>query len=200
MVTGVDHEISRVDQARAHTRDGLRFTVGGFDLVSIDKPVHVIRACNVLRGYSLDSIAEARRQMSRKLSDKGWLIDATSSTDGHVCVALLMQRIGMGLHRRALLFYTNGQQGFSPLMLRNYLPPDLRRVARNGHPLEGMFQTWVDAWEGIRHHAKDTFHASVIHMSECAGFIWESPGVAVWWPSRGVPSRDGDFRTIALSP
>ena len=55
---------------------------------------------------------------------------------------------------------------FSPLMLRNYLPPDLRRVARNGHPLEGCFRP-VDAWEGIRHHAKYLPRFGYPHVGMC---------------------------------
>jgi len=197
-VIGVDHELSRVERAQAEAVDGLCFVVGSFGLQSILSPVHVIRVCNVLREYSVQEAIEARRRLGRKLVDGGWLVDATSSTNGHVCVALLMQRANEKLHRRALWFFTNRAQGFSPIMLRNYLPRDLKRCARDGHPLEGMFNAWLSAWNMTRGHAEDTFHASVVPLIQGRHFSWEPPGVALWRPPLGVPTRDGRYAVIEL--
>ena len=199
-VTGIDHEPSRVERAQVEARPGLQFLHDGFELQSLVSSAHLIRACNVLRGYSPMEVREAQRTMSQRLVERGWLVDATTSVDGHICVALLMQREAGQLHRRQLFFYTDGTQGFSPLLFRNLLPRDLRRTARNGHPMEVFFDAWVEAWEDVRHESECPFRDSVERLSVPQYFRWEAPGVALWRPDAGVPHRDGSYGAIDILP
>ena len=199
-VTGIDHEPSRIERAQLESRPGLQFLHGGFELQSLVSSVHLIRACNVLRGYSPMEVREAYRTMSQRLVERGWLVDATTSVNGHICVALLMQREAGQLHRRALFFYTDGTQGFSPLLFRNLLPRDLRRTARNGHPMEVFFDAWVEAWEDIRDEATSPFQRSIDRLGVPQHFSWERPGIALWRPRAGVPHRDGSYGAIDISP
>ena len=197
-VIGVDHCAQRVRAATPFSQAGLEFHEGGFDLSTLGYRPYLVRAFNILRGYPLAEVLPAYQALGRSLCDGGWLIEGNSSTDGHVAVALLMQRKGNTLLRRALWFHAAGERGFSPVMLRNYLPRELRKTARNGHPLGVFFSHWLSCWEKNRRNGDGSFAASVRELRQLAEVSWERPGVALWRPVQGVPAHDGSLGAIAL--
>ena len=197
---GIDHHAGRVAFAQQHQEQGLSFHLGGFDAGEEFGRAHVIRVFNVLRGYPLPDIAKAHYALGNSLVEGGWLLDGNASADGHVAVALLMQRDGRYLRRRSLLFKVSGSKGFSPVMLRNFLPRDLRGTARHGHPMESFFDRWISAWESVRHAVATPFQSSVEALSETLNIAIKYPGVAIWHPTGGIPQRDGTFQSLVLDP
>ena len=198
LVRGIDHHAGRVAAARLHGRPGVSFHVGGFDSGLTLGSADIIRLFNVLRGYPVDEVETAHRQLGSSLKRSGWLVDGNASADGSVIVALLLERVEDRLYRRALWFYATTEGGFSPVMLRNFLPRDLYKQARGEHPVGVFFQDWLEAWEQTRRAADCPFQASVLELSKQHDIPWESPGVAVWRPERGVACHDGVIRHISL--
>jgi hypothetical protein len=84
-VTGIEIEPARVALARAGTRDGVTFRLGGFETPTPgNRRPAVIRAFNVLRQYDEHEVAGAWRIMQDRLQPGGALVEGTCNEVGRV--------------------------------------------------------------------------------------------------------------------
>lgn len=153
-VVGVELEAERARSAAStHADARTHFREGGFALpLAPDEPARLVRAMNLLRQGPPERIPEAHRAMARHLLPGGLLVEGSSDTDGAVLVAHLLRRTPDGDTpvRERLLFHTDFSRGFAPLLLRDWLPRDLRRRVRPGEPVHAFFQAWEAAWKAAR--------------------------------------------------
>ncbi|AFE06534.1 hypothetical protein COCOR_05711 [Corallococcus coralloides DSM 2259] len=188
-VVGVELDPERATAAaRDHADARTHFREGGFALpLTPDEPARLVRAMNLLRQGAPERIPEAHRAMSRHLLPGGLLVEGSSDTDGAVLVAHLLRRTPEteAPTREGLLFHTDFSRGFAPLLLRDWLPRDLRRRVRPGDPMHAFFQAWEAAWKAARtegHTAPpDAFAESAVRLART------TPGVATdaWLLARG---------------
>ncbi|RKG76531.1 methylase [Corallococcus exercitus] len=200
-VVGVELEPERATAAaRAHSDARTHFREGGFALpLSPDEPARLVRAMNLLRQGPPERIPEAHLAMSRHLLPGGLLVEGSSDTDGAVLVAHLLRRTpeAEAPTREGLLFHTDFSRGFAPLLLRDWLPRDLRRRVRPGEPMHAFFLAWEAAWKAARaegHTAPpDAFSGSTERLARM------TPGVSTdawllahgflrWTPPGGTPT------------
>lgn len=84
-VTGIEIDPERVRIARAATRDGVEFALGGFETPLPDgRRPSVIRALNVLRQYDESEVAAAWATMCGRLAPGGLLVEGTCDEIGRV--------------------------------------------------------------------------------------------------------------------
>ena len=84
-VLGLEIDRARVDEARPHERDGVRFAFGGFELpVPGGAPVTIVRAMNVLRQYDEAEVPSVWARMRSRLAPGGLLLDGTCDELGRV--------------------------------------------------------------------------------------------------------------------
>ncbi|MDP2315811.1 MAG: methylase [Pseudomonadota bacterium] len=213
-VVGIDVDRARVAAAQPHADALTTFRLGDFDLGPPDEAARIVRALNVLRQYPPDAIPDIHRRLGAGLLPGGLLIEGTSDAAGGVLVTHLLRRPAPGEHapgehapgehdpaalrREGLLFHTDFSQGFAPLLFRDRLPRDLRRVAP-GTPMHPFFAAWTAAWEAARtaaRHARippelgpppelDTPHARFV--ASVQGLAARVPGVDPdpWLAARG---------------
>ncbi|RKH69321.1 methylase [Corallococcus aberystwythensis] len=188
-IVGVELEAERaLAAARDHADARTHFREGGFALpLSAEEPARLVRAMNLLRQGPLERIPEAHRAMSRHLLPGGLLVEGSTDLDGAVGVAHLLRRRPdtETPAREGLLFHTDFSRGFAPLMLRDWLPRDLRRRVRPGEPMHTFFGAWEAAWKAAReagHTAPpEAFAESALRLARM------TPGVATdaWLLTRG---------------
>ncbi|RKH07014.1 methylase [Corallococcus sp. CA047B] len=199
-VVGVELDAERAGAAaRTHADARTHFREGGFALpLSPEEPARLVRAMNLLRQGPQERIPEVHRALTRPLLPSGLLVEGSSDTDGAVLVAHLLRRApdDAAPVRESLLFHTDFSRGFAPLLLRDWLPRDLRRRVRPGEPVHAFFQAWESAWKAARaagHTAPpEAFAESVLRLATT------TPGVATdawlltqgclrWSPPGGIP-------------
>ncbi|WP_210507212.1 trans-aconitate 2-methyltransferase [Naasia sp. SYSU D00057] len=84
-VVGIEIDPARVAVAVPHSRPGLEFVLGGFELpVPGGRAPDVVRAMNVLRQYDEGEVAEVWRRMASRLAPGGLLVDGTSNEVGRI--------------------------------------------------------------------------------------------------------------------
>ncbi|RKH67117.1 methylase [Corallococcus llansteffanensis] len=199
-VVGVELDAERARAAaRTHADARTWFREGGFALpLGPDEPARLVRAMNLLRQGPPERIPEVHRTLSRPLLPTGLLVEGSSDTDGAVLVAHLLRRAPDGDTpvRESLLFHTDFSRGFAPLLLRDWLPRDLRRRVRPGEPLHAFFQAWEAAWKAARaagHTAPPEAFAESLPrlaatMPGIATDAWlSSHGFLRWSPPGGIP-------------
>ncbi|MDP2306040.1 MAG: methylase [Pseudomonadota bacterium] len=191
-VLGIDLDAARVAAAARYADARTHFCQGGFDLPS---PVRLARVLNVLRQYPPAELPEIHRRLGVAILPGGLVLEGTSDARGGVLVAHLLRRGPEGLAREGLLFHTDFSSGFAPLLFRDRLPRDLRRVAP-GTPLHTFFAAWTAAWSEARV-THDTPHAlftaSIAGLAARVEGLDPDPwltrgGYLVWRPPGGVPA------------
>ncbi|NBD08715.1 MULTISPECIES: methylase [Corallococcus] len=198
-VVGVELDPERAAAAaRAHAAPRTHFREGGFALpLAPDEPARLVRAMNLLRQGPQERIPEAHRAMARALLPGGLLVEGSSDTEGAVLVAHLLRRVAGddAPVREGLLFHTDFSRGFAPLLLRDWLPRDLRRRVRPGEPIHAFFQAWDAAWKAARaagHSAPpEAFAESVLRLARTTPGVtpdaWLLPrGGLCWRPPGGI--------------
>lgn len=128
---------------------GVTVRGGGFDLDGI-APARLVRAMNVLRGYTEAEAASAHALLGAGLAEGGLLVEGSASEDGSVCTAHLLRKVDGALRHEALWFATDFTRGFAPVQFRDWLPRDLRRSVKPGTAIHGFLQQWTAAWESVR--------------------------------------------------
>ncbi|QDG49480.1 methylase [Persicimonas caeni] len=191
-VVGVENDARRVENAREYADADTRFVLAGFELAdTIERPARLVRAMNVLRQYPFDEVDDARRRWSQVLCGGGLLVEGTSDKHGHILTAWLFRRRGEEAEREALVFATDFERGFAPMMFRDWLPRDIRRKAQPGTAIRDFLDTWTEVFdevraEGIRQPVQ-AFEASVERLASCredavADAWMASHGHLVWRP------------------
>ena len=196
-VVGVDMDEDCVRAAAAHAGPGLHFRRGGFHLPLLpEERALVVRAMNVLRQYPAAAVPAAHAALGDALLPGGLLLEGSSDRDGGVLVAHLLRQTPQGLHREALLFYTDFSRGFAPILFRDWLPRDLRHRVRPGEPIHTFFATWTAAWERVRGRGlrapPTAFAASIQEAAAGLPGLCLLPwalrhGYCCWAPPSGVP-------------
>lgn len=194
-VVGVDHDPARVAAALPFAGAGTTFVVGGFDPAG--PPARLIRAFNVLRQYPPAELPAIHARLGAGLLPGGLLLEGTSDATGGVLVSHLLRAGPDGiLHREGLVFHTDFSRGFAPLLFRDRLPRDLRRVAP-GTALFAFFAAWNAAWNEARAALPDAPDAARFAAS-LTGLAARIPGIDLdpwlvahghlaWRPPGGVP-------------
>ncbi len=165
----------------------------------------VARAMNVLRQHLPEDVAAAHASWSRHLSPGGLLIEGTCDRRGERLCAHLIRESYHGLTREGLLFHFGLESSFAPIMLRDYLPQDLRRKVKAGTRLGSFFEDWTAAWERTREGATtpwEAFARSARALRDVRADVdgedaLLEEGIVVWRPEGGVapePSRPGPSR------
>ncbi|MBU6213414.1 MAG: hypothetical protein KGP01_03070 [Actinomycetales bacterium] len=83
-VLGIEIDRDRVAAAQAQAAPGLSFAHGGFEVPTGGRPVHVLRAMNVLRQYDESAVVDAWTLMAAALAPDGVLIDGTCDEVGRL--------------------------------------------------------------------------------------------------------------------
>ncbi len=158
---------------------GIRLQEGGFDLNGI-APARLVRAMNVLRGYTEDEAARAHALLGAGLAEGGLLVEGSASEDGSLCTAHLLRRVQGTLRHEALWFSTDFTRGFAPVQFRDWLPRDLRRSVKPGTPIHAFLQRWTAAWESVRPRRSppEAFGASLDVLANAGEPLRRTPSLA----------------------
>jgi len=165
---------------------GITLREGGFDLNGL-APARLVRAMNVLRGYTEAEAAEAHALLGAGVTEGGLLVEGSASEDGSLCTAHLLRKRDGALHREGLWLATDFSRGFAPIQFRDWLPRDLRRSVKPGTPIHGFLQRWTEAWEATRTGLapRPALSASVLALAAAGERLRVSPdlfppGQAAW--------------------
>ncbi|HET6334234.1 MAG TPA: hypothetical protein VFG30_13520 [Polyangiales bacterium] len=197
-VIGVELDPDRLRHARRFEEPGLEFRRGGFELPlgAAERP-RVVRALNLLRGYSETEARAAHAMLSAALLPGGLLIEGTSSPSGGVLCVHLLRKRGARLAREGLLFSTDFSQGYAPVLFRDRLPRDLRRRSEPGSAMHGFFEAWTQAFAaarstGLCENAALFALSAQLLASRVPGIVGDAAlhatGALLWQPPGGVPS------------
>lgn len=149
-VLGIDSAGWRVEAARAqHSGPGLRYLQGSF-APPIPEPLRMVRAFNLLRGYTATEVPAAWRAMGCALLPGGLVVEGNTDQTGAALVAHLLRRTPSGLDHEALLFATDLSRGFAPAMFRGMLPRRVRERDDAGLTVRAFLDRWTQAWEPTR--------------------------------------------------
>jgi len=151
-VIGFELDAARASNAQTRfQQEGLCFRRGGFrDAAACEPKARIIRVMNVLRSYPPQQVEAVHDTLATGLIDGGLLIEGTSDTAGHVLTAWLIRREGTAARKEGLLLYTDFSRGFSPWLLRDYIPRDIRRDVQPGTPIHALLTDWHAAWSAVR--------------------------------------------------
>ena len=174
---------------------GVAVHPGGFELDGI-APARLVRAMNVLRGYTEAEAAAAHALLGEALAEGGLLVEGSASEDGALCTAHLLRKRGGALGREGLWLSTDFSRGFAPIQFRDWLPRDLRRSVKPGTAIHGFLQRWTSAWEGCRagRSPPEAFALSLDVLARTGEPLRASPGLTggghVAWLG-GLPDASG---------
>lgn len=94
-VLGVEIDPERVATARPHSREGLSFVLGGFDLAPLaGRGAVLVRAFNVLRQYDEAEVAPVWSQLSAALAPGGVAVDGTCDELGRLASWVVLDGTG----------------------------------------------------------------------------------------------------------
>lgn len=179
-VVGVERDAARVDAA-----PDIEVVQGDFASLASLGPACVVRAMNVARGYREDEVPAIHAALGAALEDGGLALEGSTDTEGHVTCAWLITKRGGELVKDALLFHTDFTRGFSPWLLRDVLPRDLRRNVRPGTAIHALLDAWAQAVDAAgpgrspRERFEDSVPAVAVHGLEARP--WElAHGYARW--------------------
>ena len=198
-VIGVEQAPHRVAAVRAALPDGSPLDVreGGFALpLRPGEDVRWVRVMNVLRGYPLEAARDAHRILARCLPEDAWVWEGSADPQGHLLTCHLLRVREGDFVREGLLFATDFVRGFAPLQFRDWLPRDLRRSVRPGHPLHAFLGRWTAAFEAARGAGMQTSPERFVASAQGLGAV--EPGLDLdpallqagflrWAPPGGTP-------------
>ncbi|MFT3839284.1 MAG: methylase [Myxococcaceae bacterium] len=177
-VIGVDADPSRVARAQSFARPGLEFA-------STFENADLIRAMNVLRGYTVEAAAAETARWCALLNDGGLLVEGSTDVDGALGSAHLWRKRGEAVVHEGLYLFTGFSRGFAPMMFRDVLPRDLRRAVKPGQPVYEFLQRWQRAFDVGRvagESPEASFERSVAALSDVRrdgpnALTWIAPAV-----------------------
>ncbi len=168
-VLGTDIDADRVAAARRTER--VRFAVA--DLVPPGLTPGLVRAFNLLRGFSLQAAEVALSRLRQSLAPGGVLLEGTSDKRGRVLVAAMHRRDEAGsVSLDRVVFHLDVALGFAPRMLRVRIPKTLRHQRR----LDPFLEAWTASWAATRPARAATTEA------RRAWFIATAQHLAPRWP------------------
>ena len=143
-VVGVEIDRARVDAAAAHSRPGLRFARGGFNLPLADdeRPPAVVRAMNVLRQYDEAAALDAWEVLRAQLGQHGLLVEGTCDELGRRACWVSVDAAGP----RTLTLAARAEDLVAPSELAERLPKALIHHHVPGEPVHDFFRDWDIAW------------------------------------------------------
>lgn len=153
----------------------------------------LLRCANVLRQYPVAGVDRAHLGLSAWVHEGGVVLEGSCDKAGHVGAFHILRRSGSGPIREALAFVTDFERGFAPIQLRDHLPRDLRREARDGGCMTVWFDRWTDAWQSTRTGSPraDFVAAAQLLGDDVQLVVFEglerSGAALVWRPLDGVP-------------
>lgn len=194
-VAGVELDPDRAAAARGAQDERTRFVHGGLDAAGAFAPALVVRAMNVLRAYPEADVPAFHSAWSSLLVEGGLLVEGSTDSEGHVAVAHLCRarEAGAAPLREALVFWTDFERGFAPILFRDWLPRDLRRRVVPGEAIHGFLARWTQAWSPFRAAGPAAAFAASVSALRSSGEPLEGDewlgqnGYAVWRPEGGVP-------------
>ena len=168
-VVGTDVDPGRVAAARRTPR--VRFVVA--DLVPPRLSPGLVRAFNLLRGFSPSAAEVALGRLRRALAPGGVLVEGTSDKRGGILVTAVHRRDREGPVRlERVVFSLDVALGFAPRMLRVRLPRTLRAQRR----LDPFLDAWTQAWAATRP------HRAISTAARRAWFVASAEHLAERWP------------------
>lgn len=149
-VVGIEIDPARVAAAVPLQREGLQFRVGGFEVPVPDgAPVVVVRACNVLRQYDENAVADAWARMRSRLAPDGIVVEGTCDELGRVASWVTLDREGP----RSLTVSMRLAGLDSPAVLAERLPKALIHRNVPGEPVHAFLAELTRAWAYAAPHA-----------------------------------------------
>ena len=149
--------------------------VGGFELPAETTPFDVVRAINVLRGYSIEECNAAHAAWLKWLNNGGVLVEGTTTPDGDVACFFVKSDV----HEQLVMSRARGsERGFAPWMLRDWLPKLLRRSVAPGTLEYAFFEDWTREWSQNR--GGTEFQDSVEALSAAHDVKWEGDEAYDW--------------------
>ncbi len=192
-VIAVEADPVRADRARAEAiGSDLEVLEGGFDLPLGEREADLVRVMNVLRLYREEEVPQAHELLGRRLRRGGLLIEGTSDARGSVLTAHFIRRRAEGLFREALIFCTDFTRGSAPLVFRDWMPRDLRRRIKPGHPVHAFLLRWTEVWNTVRkgYPPAGGFRVACEELARIEPGLdarLAEQGICVWRPPAGVP-------------
>lgn len=178
-IWGVDVDPDRVAAAQRRRTHRVHFQQA--DLLPPGLTPHLIRALNLLRGFTRHEAAGARRTLAHALAPGGLLVEGTSDKHGTVAAFTLERRGPEGLLLDRLVLTIDPVVGFAPLMVRPRLPHRLRGTP--GHrPLDPLLHAWTEAWRATRSGRATRSEARRQWFVRAAHHLTEGPSIAGWHP------------------
>lgn len=169
---GAESELTRV---RAAGEAGLdAFLVEGFELSR--EPWDLIRAFNVLRAYPAEQVSVAWKHWSDALAPGARLLEGSTDPLGHIATFVEIDRTGA---TRRMVFLTDFERGFAPMMFRDWLPRMWRRGMNADDPLLQFLESWQATFSDMHEpgaHASETF-ARVAQARGFCGYFEPDYGV-----------------------
>jgi len=201
-VLGIELDAERVEAAQAHVGPETRFERGGFEH-DPGRPVHLLRAMNVLRQYPPEDVDGARARLGRHLAPGGLLLEGTSDPFGRLITCHLFRRHARALHHEGLLFSAARRPDFHPTDLQTVLPKDLITEVRPGTPVHAFFLAWSTAWAAASpwrpYGPRAVFREAAARLQEHMALErqqWLARHGYVWWrpstPPIPLPRLPGD--------
>lgn len=185
-LTAVEVHPRRAAKARAHA--GL--TVLEVDALSHSPPgtAGVARCANLLRQYPTPQVPAAHAALVRWVRPGGVVAVGSCDRMGHVCVFHGLRRTPAGVGRERLVFATDFERGFAPLLFRDQLPRDLRRGVQPGTALGAFFAAWTARWTQTRGDDPRASFEDAGRLPDCSVHSLTGGARAlVWCPPGGVP-------------
>lgn len=163
----------------------------------VQNPHHLIRCCNVLRGYGKAQALAARSALLSHLDEGGVLLEGTTDAGGHLAALDWWDRPQAQPRHRGLILTTDFSRGFAPMMFRDLLPRFLRRDCLPGTEVFQLLQTWQEQVDCMRASASSLpeLFASSLALCDEGRLLWFSnEGAAAHFPlaesTRGAARQD----------
>ena len=146
-VLGIEIDRDRVAAAQAQSAPGLSFEHGGFEVPTGGRPVHVLRAMNVLRQYDESDVADAWALMAAALAPGGLLIDGTCDEVGRLGTWLAIVATSQGRAQpQSLTLSAQVANLEQPSRFATRLPKALIHRHLPGTALHRFFADFDRAW------------------------------------------------------
>lgn len=208
-IAGTELDPRRVRHARRLAAGRFRVLERGFDPGLPSESVGVIRMMNVLREYDPERIDDYCASLWPCAAAEALLLEGSSDKHGTIFGAHVMVRGPESgeWQRRGLLFGTDFERGFAPIMFRDWLPQDLRRTVLPGTELHQLFEQWTAHWQRVRQDTavlSEQFAASVTRLTaerdDVVDDVWlRERGYLLWQPRSRVPRRADCLSTAQRS-
>jgi len=158
---GIERDPERVAAAELHSRPGLSFRRGDFQLpLNKGERVRLLRALNVLRQYEESAAAPAHRQLIAQIDEGGLVVEGTCDPPGRTMVVAILRRRHGEVHSEGLLFATSLTEHVDPRQFQAVLPKHLIHRMVPGEAIHDFFDAWDHATKltrdrsafGVRQH------------------------------------------------